>query len=1071
VLRVRVRVAAPPGAGLARAGLILCLLAIAGLLAPAVAAANGVAPTVVTGVNPDNTSFPPQPVTASQELVGGYVNPHGQTTRYAVQYAPAGDTWCTSGGSQGTPTTTPIPGITLNYTDSVGHSVSVAVSGLTGGTAYCAQLVASNGTGTTQGGQIDFTAGLPLVTTSSATGIGPQQATVQGTVDPASQATSYSVVYDLASSAWCTSGTGSPSYETAPVALSAQDALTHQVTASITQTGSTPLIPNTDYCAAIAASNGSSDAAGSQVIGTVTVSSFSTLAAATSDSVESISATTAQVSGQIDPDGVSTAYYVAYGPVASNWCQLGTGAPPAQTTPVTLPAQDLAEHQVTVDISGLTTGTTYCVELRSQNAPLGVSDGGQIPRPLEPPFTVGLPTATTADVTPDAPTTAVVDGTVGPSGQSTLYDVVYDLQNSNWCLSGGTQGSPSDVSAYVPLAETDSATYSVSARMTGLTPGTQYCVALAALNGSNGQSGSPSPTIGGPPIDFTAGLAPVSEAASAADVTGSRSVVSATVNAEGQSTNVHVAYGTATSDWCTGGPSSPDHTTADVPVSPADTNDHTVNITLTGLTGGTAYCAAVVTTNASGSSTGPQTQFVAGLPSADAAAPDPASPTAAVLAGTITPTTQATSYYAAYDTSSSLWCQGGGGDPTAASLRTSPVALGPIDDVAHDVTVTITGLAPGESYCAELVAVNASGEDPSPLRSFLAGFPFTTSTTATENVTDTSATVDGSVNPAGLATSDWVGYDLADSDWCASGGQDGLPALTTPAVALPAADTLDHPVSAVVTGLDPATTYCAAVIAANDMGTSTGPTLTFTTQDDAGDVPVDPGFNPPSGGVPPSAPGIATTSAITPHTATVHAAVNPGGESTSVHAAYAPASSPFCVAGGAGGDPRVTAATDLGASDATPHSVAVTLRDLDAGTRYCVQLVADNAAGEAHSVVAIFTTVGVPRLDGLRLSSARFTAASRRGASGGGHRAGTRVSFHVTQAGRVSFTVARESRGGHGTIVGRFTRSVRAGENGFEFDGVVGGRALRPGHYVLTAVATDRWRLSGARRTLRFTIA
>jgi hypothetical protein len=104
-----------------------------------------------------------------------------------------------------------------------------------------------------------------------------------------------------------------------------------------------------------------------------------------------------------------------------------------------------------------------------------------------------------------------------------------------------------------------------------------------------------------------------------------------------------------------------------------------------------------------------------------------------------------------------------------------------------------------------------------------------------------------------------------------------------------------------------------------------------------------------------------------------------------------------------------------------------------------------------------------PALAGLALRPARF-AASRRGR-------GTRISFRLTEAGRVRFRVERELPGRRRgarclaprraprgracmrreRIRGSFEHAGRAGANAFRFRGRVAGRALRPGRYVLVA--------------------
>jgi len=124
-----------------------------------------------------------------------------------------------------------------------------------------------------------------------------------------------------------------------------------------------------------------------------------------------------------------------------------------------------------------------------------------------------------------------------------------------------------------------------------------------------------------------------------------------------------------------------------------------------------------------------------------------------------------------------------------------------------------------------------------------------------------------------------------------------------------------------------------------------------------------------------------------------------------------------------------------------------------------------------------------PALAGLALRPARF-AASRRGR-------GTRVSFRLSEAGRVRFRVERElpgrRRGGRcvaprraprgractrrARVRGSFEHAGRAGANTFRFRGRVAGRALRPGRYVLVATPLAADGRPGRATRVRFRIA
>jgi hypothetical protein len=214
-----------------------------------------------TGVPSVSSAFEGTPTGATTETIGGEVNPAGQTTTYKVEYDLASSTWCTSFGASGSPANSTTPQ-TLPFTDASFHEVSVSLSGLTAGTSYCAELVATNGAGTGRGFQVFFTAGVPSAPTFGATATGATTATVEGNVNPAGQTTTYKVEYDLASSEWCTSfgSSGSPANSTTPQTLPFTDGTFHSVSV-----GLSGLTAGSEYCAELVATNGSGSGRGGQV--------------------------------------------------------------------------------------------------------------------------------------------------------------------------------------------------------------------------------------------------------------------------------------------------------------------------------------------------------------------------------------------------------------------------------------------------------------------------------------------------------------------------------------------------------------------------------------------------------------------------------------------------------------------------------------------------------------------------------------------------------------------------------------------------------------------------------------
>jgi PASTA domain/Divergent InlB B-repeat domain len=240
--------------------LALTLLGLVVVLGLPAAALAGTAPTVST-----SDAFSTSSTTATVE---GVINPGNDSTTYAVQWDVASSTWCMSGGSSGSPGNT-TPTATVGP-DNNFDFVSVDLSGLTGGTDYCAQLTATNADGgPVDGGQVSWTQGLPEAITTEASPTGTTTATIAGTVNPTGQSTTYAVQYDLNSSTWCQNfGTsGSPAHQTGGTLLPFSDNNSHDVSV-----GLTGLTAGTHYCAQLIATNGSGEGDGGTVDWTQPVS-------------------------------------------------------------------------------------------------------------------------------------------------------------------------------------------------------------------------------------------------------------------------------------------------------------------------------------------------------------------------------------------------------------------------------------------------------------------------------------------------------------------------------------------------------------------------------------------------------------------------------------------------------------------------------------------------------------------------------------------------------------------------------------------------------------------------------
>jgi hypothetical protein len=195
--------------------------------------------------------------------------------------------------------------------------------------------------------------------------------------------------------------------------------------------------------------------------------------------------------------------------------------------------------------------------------------------------------------------------------------------------------------------------------------------------------------------------------------------------------------------------------------------------------------------------------------------------TTVTLSGTVTPIDQETTYYFQYISEANYQAALAKGlpEPYAESEATVPVSLSASPQPQAAGPALASGLLPGTIYHYRIAAKNEFGVE------YGEGRTFTTagktlpgvSTGSVSGVTQTAATLSGTVATNGLATS--YGFEIATQPG-AYGPMTGLGSLggaTTETVTL----TLDE--------LQPATTYYYRVTATNGDGTSQGEAQSFTT--------------------------------------------------------------------------------------------------------------------------------------------------------------------------------------------------------------------------------------------------
>lgn len=201
----------------------------------------------------------------------------------------------------------------------------------------------------------------------------------------------------------------------------------------------------------------------------------------------------------------------------------------------------------------------------------------------------------------------------------------------------------------------------------------------------------------------------------------------------------------------------------------------------------------------------------------------------------------------------------------------------------------------------------------------------------------TTATVAGTVNPGGVATTWYVEYGTSTSYGSRSTSESA------------GSGTSDKTVSGSLTGLNPGTTYHYRVVATSTAGTGRGADGIFTT---------------------PAPPGVVTGTAtgVTPSAATLHGSVDPNGRATSYYFEYGTST---------GYGSRTS--TQKAGSGSNSVAVSASVSGLQSGRTYHFRLVANSDGGTTNGGDAAFTTTGAPTASTSAASSITPTSAKLNG--------------------------------------------------------------------------------------------
>jgi uncharacterized protein (TIGR03382 family) len=252
---------------------------------------------------------------------------------------------------------------------------------------------------------------------------------------------------------------------------------------------------------------------------------------------------------------------------------------------------------------------------------------------------------------------------------------------------------------------------------------------------------------------------------------------------------------------------------------------------------------------------------------------------------------------------------------------------------------TLTGLAAGTTYYFCALASNSAGTAfGTPLTFATPSAPVVT-TVAASGITGQDATLNGTANPGGAATTGWFRYS-ATSPGASCNDTFGTRSPATGGYDL-GGGSAATPFSQTVSGLTPGTTYYFCALAQNAVGTRFGAVTTFATQ--AG----------------PTVTTLAAT-AVAKTGATLNGSANPNGLAATGWFRWA-AASPGSCNDTFGTRTPATGGSDLGSGTAV-QSFSEALTGLTAGTTYWYCAIAQTAVGKSLGALQSFVTPDLPQV-------------------------------------------------------------------------------------------------------------
>jgi hypothetical protein len=903
----------------------------------------------------------------------GSANPNRDTTTGWFRFSTTNPGTCNDTFGTRVPTT----GGTNLGSGSSATSYSQYVSGLSLGTTYYYCAIAENSLGKAYGAVVSFTTtalAQPTVTTLAATSVTSTSATMQGSANPNGVATTGWFRYSDTAPTSCndTFGTRMPS--------SGGTSLGSGTSAVSFSRATGTLLPGVTYYFCAIASNSYGTSFG-------TVQSFTTpplSPTVTTSAASGIASTAATFNGSANPRGASTTGYFRYGTTSPGSCSDTFGIRAPAAAGAALGAGNTAvPYSLTVE--ALQPSTTYYFCAVAENS-VGVAFGSV--RSFTTPAT---PTVATLAATPITSTTATLNASATPNGSATTGWFRFSPTNPGTC--NDTFGTRAPSSGGTSLGSGSTAV-SYSQAISSLLPGTTYYFCAIASNAFG--------TTLGPVLSFTT---PVTEGAPSV-VTLAASGISTTAATLNGSAN---PAGSATTGWFRYATTSPSSCNDTFGVrhpasggSALGAGDVAVSYSraLTGLTPNTTYYFCAIAQNTIGTSVGTVLSFTTPAsdptaPSVETAAATAIASTSATLNGAANPNGDATTGWFRYATTSPSSCNdsfgvrhpASGGSTLGAGTSSVPYSL------------PLSGLTPNTTYYFCAVGSNAQGTAFGSLLSFTTAPTLGVVTVAASSVASTSATLNGSANPNGDATTGWFRYATSSPGICNDSFGTRLPASGGTALG---SGTSSVAYSQGLSGLSPNTTYYFCAIAQNGSGTALGSVLSFTTLSAPSVVTV-------------GASGVASTSA------TLDGMVNPNGQTTTGWFRYSTSSGTCSDSFGTRFPASGGSALGSGTSSV---SYSQGLSGLTPNTTYYFCAVAQNGTGTAFGSVLSFTTPSAPTVVTAGHSSVASTSATLEGTANPNGQSTTGWFRYSTSSGTCSDSFGTRLPASGGTALGSGTSSV-----------------------------------------------